>query len=189
LSQYTERDLDQWSQVWVKEAGMPVLKASVIGNRLRVEESDPWERGLVWPQQLKYRICEGNKSEDVVLEIGDTSRVLTVELNQKYDSPAILPNIDGRGYGFFELNPKDVQGAFACLDTTTDDMLKGSLLITLHENLQNRTLKPEPFLQALPMRSRKRMTCCIRWHWDISVRLSVFCRQDLMVWNMHYGNW
>lgn len=149
LSQYTERDLDQWSQVWVKEAGMPVLKASVIGNRLRVEESDPWERGLVWPQQLKYRICEGNKTEDVVLEIGDTSRVLTVELNQKYDSPVILPNIDGRGYGFFELNPKDVQGAFACLDTTTDDMLKGSLLITLHENLQNRTLKAEPFLQAL----------------------------------------
>lgn len=149
LSQYTERDLDQWSQVWVKESGMPVLQARVIGDSLRIEESDPWERGLVWPQKLKYRICEGDKTEDVVVEIGDTSRVLTVKLNQHYASPTILPNIDGRGYGFFELRPEDIQGAFACLDTTADEMLKGSLLITLHENLQNRTLKAEPFLHAL----------------------------------------
>lgn len=149
LSQYTERDLDQWSQVWVKESGMPVLQARVIGDSLRIEESDPWERGLVWPQKLKYRICEGDKTEDVVVEIGDTSRVLTVKLNQHYASSAVLPNIDGRGYGFFELRPEDIQGAFACLDTTADEMLKGSLLITLHENLQNRTLKAEPFLHAL----------------------------------------
>lgn len=149
LSKYTERDLIHWSQVWVKEPGMPVLQAYVSGDSLHVEESDPRDRGFVWPQQLKYRICEEGTTEDVMLEIGDTDRIQSVKLTHTYDKPSILPNIDGRGYGYFRLGSTDSEAAFACLDTTNDDVLKGSLLITLYENLQHGTLDADYFLKSL----------------------------------------
>jgi aminopeptidase N len=61
----------------------------------------------------------------------------------------ILPNVDGRGYGFFQMNAHDVKGAFACLDSINDDLLKGSLLITLNENLQKHTVDVDSYLHSL----------------------------------------
>ena len=149
LSKYSERDLKRFSEVWVKEKGMPTVEARVEDGRLVVEQRDPWNRGLIWQQTLVYRLMEDGVVEDVVVEMGANSKVAKVKLEQAFTAPVILPNIDGRGYGFFVMDEHDVKGAFACMDTTSNDLLKGSLLITLNENLQNHTIGVDGYLHAL----------------------------------------
>ena len=128
---------------------MPVLEAKVQNGNLAVEQSDSWDRGLIWPQQLKYRLIEDDIVEDVVIEIDESSPMATVQLKHTFSAPVILPNVDGRGYGFFKIEAHDVEGAFAYMDTVDDDLLKGSLLITLNENLQNHTVDVDAYLHSL----------------------------------------
>lgn len=149
LSQYTGRELKHFSNVWVKEKGMPVVQARVQDGYLVVEEADTWGRVIVWPQQLQYRLQEEGVFEDVTIEIDDSSPIAKTKLNHAFSSPVILPNIDGRGYGFFQMSAHDVKVAFACMDTIADDLLKGSLLITLNENLQNNTVDVATYLHSL----------------------------------------
>ena len=149
LGKYSERDVKAFSDVWVKEKGMPVLQAGVENGNLVVAQSDSWDKGLVWPQQLKYRLVEDGLVEDVVIEIDESSPKIKVQLKHQFSSPIILPNIDGRGYGFFKMDAHDVVGAFAYMNTVDDDLLKGSLLITLNENLQNHAVDVDAYLHSL----------------------------------------
>jgi aminopeptidase N len=149
LSKYSERDVKSFSEVWVKEKGMPVLQAKVEDGKLVVEQSDSWDRGLIWPQQMKYRLIEDGIVEDVLIEMDESSPIARTQLKHKFSSPVILPNIDGRGYGFFKMEANNMEGVFAYLDTDTDDLLKGSLLITLNENLQHHTVDVDAYLHSL----------------------------------------
>ena len=149
LSKYSESDLKGFSEVWVKEQGMPVIEAKVENGNLVVEQSDTWDRGLVWPQQLRYRLMEDGIVEDVIVAVENSLKVAKTELKGGFSTPVILPNIDGQGYGFFKMTAHDVKGAFACMDTTNNDLLKGSLLISLNENLQNHTIDVDAYLHAL----------------------------------------
>ena len=149
LSKYSESDLKGFSEVWVKEQGMPVLEAKVENGNLVIVQSDTWGRGLVWPQQLRYRLMEDGIAEDVTVVLEKSSKVAKTELKDSFSTPVILPNIDGRGYGFFKMNAHDMKGAFACMDTTSNELLKGSLLITLNENMQNHNVEVDAYLHAL----------------------------------------
>ncbi len=149
LNEFSDRDLEKMSQAWVKEKGMPLLKASLENNSLVVEEIDTWNRGLVWPQRLKYRLIENDVTEDVYVEIDDTLNIAKTKLKHSFTSPVILPNIDGCGYGYFQMTETDVKGALQTLQTTNDDLLKGSLLISLNENLQNWNLDVDAYMHSL----------------------------------------
>ncbi len=67
--------LPAFSQVWVKEAGLPTIGWERRGDSLVVTQRDPLERGLTWPQSLTF----ANPRAPQVT----------------------LPNYDGFGYGRF----------------------------------------------------------------------------------------
>lgn len=60
-----------------------------------------------------------------------------------------MPNADGKGYGFFRLLEKDAKACLANLPACKDEVLRGSLLITLYENLLNRTIPAELYMEAM----------------------------------------
>ena len=57
----------------------------------------------------------------------------------------ILPNTNGRGYGFFKITEGESSGLWSVLRLSEDEVLKGSLLITLYENLRWKTISPQGF--------------------------------------------
>ncbi len=118
LDQYTGEDLQQWSHIWVNEKGMPTIRTTVEDDSVVFVQSDPWERGITWPQDIQF--------------------VRTPE--------TVIPNANGASYGFFQLNEGDAAHWVACLDTCTDEVLRGSLLIMLYENMLNRTIDPQWYL-------------------------------------------
>lgn len=139
FSKYTDQELEDWSRVWVNENGMPTVKAMITQDSLLVESSDPFGKGRIWKQQLSFLVGDGTSFDELFVE--DSLERIAVPLPRQYSKKAfVLPNIDGRGYGFFQMRQEDIEGAFAYMDTTANDLLKGSLLISLFENLQNGTV-------------------------------------------------
>jgi len=132
LDELTVEDLSAWSNVWIKERGMPTITSRLSADTILLEQSDPFNRGIRWEQPLKF------------------------EMAGKF----IIPNTDGCGYGYFQLDSLTSDfilnslsnyssGKNAELPLLNDVVTRGSLLITLYENLLNGTILPDKFARAM----------------------------------------
>lgn len=153
LDKYTDDDLAAWSQVWVNEKGMPEI-GSVIsedGKFLLVQQKDPLNRGLLWQQDLSYRVVYPDGGmEDLHIPFEKEVRFCSKGLKRQVSEGAfVVPNTDGRGYGFFRQNEKDAKACLSYLPVCKDEVLRGSLLITLYENLLYRTIPAELYMEAM----------------------------------------
>lgn len=150
LDTYTDDDLSAWSHVWVNEKGMPEISCEA-GKKLYVEQSDPLGRGLLWEQDLSFLIVHSDgETEEVQATFAKNERLKFVDLKrQAGEGSFVIPNADGKGYGFFRLLEKDTKACLAYLPACKDEMLRGSLLITLYENLLNRTISSESYMEAM----------------------------------------
>lgn len=112
LDAETDVDLQSFSQVWVKEKGLPHIELALsqsadASSPIERTERDPYGRSLTWPQTWRDSLtAEGQ----------------------------ILPNADGRGYAIYTFaDPTQLEGL-----THTWQQLDGagrqSLLMTLNEN-------------------------------------------------------
>lgn len=150
LDTYTDDDLSAWSHVWVNEKGMPEISCEA-GKKLYVEQSDPLGRGLLWEQDLSFLIVHSEgETEEVQATFAKNERLKFVDLKrQAGEGSFVIPNADGKGYGFFRLLEKDTKACLAYLPACKDEVLRGSLLITLYENLLNRTISSESYMEAM----------------------------------------
>ena len=62
----------QFSDVWVKQKGMPHIHTTYRDGKVTITQTDPYGRGLVWRQKFKVQL---------IYELG-RSRVLDVEMDQ-----------------------------------------------------------------------------------------------------------
>jgi hypothetical protein len=150
LDTYTDHDLQAWSHVWVHEKGMPDIRAEIKGDSLIVSQKDSWGRGLLWPQDITYQLYLDSRVDTITVSFDGKTDVVT----RKLDLPAgekytLIPNTDGTAYGFFRLTPQEAEDLLLPLQNTPDDVFCGSLLITLYENLLNRTIPSEWYIDAM----------------------------------------
>ena len=105
-----QADLPMFSRVWVKEAGLPVIRWEGRGDSLRVMQTDPLGRGLSWPQTLTFA---NPRQPDVV-----------------------LPNYDGLGYGRFLFDdiPSLQEYAEKHLELLESEESRLAWLMNLYEN-------------------------------------------------------
>lgn len=115
LDAETTEDVRAFSDVWVNQKGMPTLMCELVGDSVQVTESDPYGRGLHWPQQCEHRVADGQ----------------------------ILPNYDGRGYGYYTMNDAQLRGLLEYWPKVTDATARQSLLMTLNENYLHGRLDDE----------------------------------------------
>ncbi|WP_289006945.1 M1 family aminopeptidase [uncultured Parabacteroides sp.] len=151
LDKYTDDDLETWSHIWVNEKGMPEITASLVGDSLVVSQNDPFDRGLNWPQDLSFRIVPKNRDpEEISVSLGRNSNSFRKKLKRlPQEGSFIVPNIDGKGYGFFRLSEADAEACAAYLPVCKEELLRGSIQVTLYENLLNRTISPASYMEAM----------------------------------------
>ena len=159
LDDLSEDDLRAWSAVWVQEPGRPTVRTVLsldeqgrIGT-VRLEQSDPYNRGRQWTQQL-----------DLLLAGPDTLRHVPVKL----DGPAvavsevvgwpapdfILANGHGVGYGLFVLDEASRAYLLDHLPEVEDPFVRGVAWVSLWEAMLEGQVAPEAFInlaaEALP---------------------------------------
>lgn len=151
LDKYTDDDLSAWSHIWVNEKGMPEINASLVGDSLIVTQKDPFNRGLNWPQDLSFHIVSPKgHSEEILVSFERNSSSIRKELKMHPEEGSfVVPNADGKGYGFFRLNEADALACATWLPACDNELLRGSILITLYENLLNQSITPAAYMEAM----------------------------------------
>lgn len=140
LDEKTDTDLTSWSEVWVNTAGRPHFNAQSLSTAPSLRQDDPTGQNRVWPQSFSVATNEGQDWVPVTVysREGDTDIGGSSNINPLF-------NADGYGYGLF---PAD-STILADWDNL-DEVQKGSLLISLYENLlEGRTVQSEDYLQEL----------------------------------------
>ncbi len=144
LDSRTDADLATFSDTWVNRRGMPHITFSTEGDTLVVRQSDPYGRGLVWQQSFEAMLI-GERSQRVTIEVTDTLMRIPLAQTATY----ILPNSNGKGYGYFIYDSRSLDRALADWHTIDDDVCRLAQLMNLHEAYQHGALDAAQWLQSL----------------------------------------
>lgn len=143
----------QFSEVWVKQKGMPHIHTAYRDGKVIVTQTDPFGRGIVWRQKFKIQL---------IYELGK-SRVLDVEMDQPqktftaaYKPDYILPNYNGQGYGRFSLDEEFSKKLPMRLLTTRDDLARYNLLLVTHDNYLMGRIPPSYFGELYRMMMKEK---------------------------------
>lgn len=119
LDRHTDADLETFSRLWVKRPRMPNIisfngRVANLGNN----RTQSFDCLAIYEDDTK-------KVVDVTIDIANPYAIEDAEL--------IIPNIDGRGYGFFLLDRKQREWMMENMTTIDDDLMRESLVIMLNE--------------------------------------------------------
>lgn len=133
LDAETSQDMKEFSRVWVKEKGMPTVVIEPKKDGFVVNQTDPLGRDLLWPQEFDVLAIGREKSDTVRvnIELKDQSYSLG------YTPYVIIPNINGKGYGFFTTDNNSLSYLKDHWVDFSEDVYRLSSIMTLYENFLN----------------------------------------------------
>lgn len=175
-----------FSQVWVKEKGMPTLTCTPTGEGVRVVQQDTGGRGLLWSQQFSVAAWSPGVVTELVDEVADTVETLPCPNTYNF----LIPNFDGSGYGRFLYSPAQADSLMAHF-TELPDLNRMAALMNLYENfLAHRigTLAYSTFIykvlpqegNALIASTLARQLASVKWYSPQEQRVGV----DRFQWEM-----
>ena len=153
LDARTPENVTAWSRAWVEERGRPAFATSVDVDSqgrissLRLTMTDPFARGLNWPQRV--RVALGYAAAVRTLPVTIDGRVTTVTAAAGVERPLyVLPNGAGIGYGLFVLDDASRIYLLGHIEEIPDALTRGSAWVTLWDNLLESRVRPGAFIDA-----------------------------------------
>ena len=146
LDTKTETDLNSWSEVWVSTSGRPEFEVDVSEAYFDVIQNDPSGEDRVWPQNFEVAFDLGqNLNKYSVLSNEATVGIQTNTTLSEYDYEELYVNSNGYGYGLFPTELDVLEN----WDDLEDEVLKGSILINMYENLLEGNIDPTGYFEHL----------------------------------------
>jgi aminopeptidase N len=149
LEEVTRKPLGEWSRMWVREAGMPVLSPVVEkeqeGYKVTFREDDPAGTLRHWPQTLTAMVI--TEKDTVISELtpADKNSFILTEA----EPLCIIPDISGTAYGTFLFDTLTLNHLTGHIDEFADPLIRGVLWINMYENLVNGRIAPDTFYKTL----------------------------------------
>ncbi len=145
LTELSEYDLELWSKNWVNEPGRPIIEFVAEDDQLFVKQTPEYsDSSKVWAQRIKYVKVNNNQLQTEELEL------LTRKQRVADEKPQfILPSVDASGYGLFVFDPISLEYALNNIYHWDDDLIPGSVLVHLYENLLHGNVTPDKYLTML----------------------------------------
>jgi len=166
LDARTPMDLQQWSKVWVDQPGRPSIETILetkngTVTRLAFRQRDPWNRNVIWPQQL--RVAIGGHAPQQMLIVEMTGREVDVPKAAGMPAPRyVLPTGGGWAYGDFVLDKTTREYLMTNLPDIADTLTRGAAWVTLWDALLDGQVQPDAFLdlalRALPRETDEQLT-------------------------------
>lgn len=144
LDKKSDADLATFSDVWVNSKGMPHIEFIHENDSIRIRQSDPYGRGLLWTQRFNTRVV-GKETIERETILDKQEKAIPVNSQTVY----ILPNSDGRGYGYFRYDNKSMAWALENWYRIEDETCRQSQLMNLHEAYQHNEIDAERWLSSL----------------------------------------
>ena len=153
LDQYCPKDLASWSQVWVKEAGMPQFVLEQVGNgqgldKLVVRQLKTAASGKYWPEQTQLALFYPDSVASLQVEIvGEKTEINRVK---GYPLPqASLLLASPMSYGFCRLDMRSLTYFLQQTPKIKDPLLRGAARMALWEEFLHEAMPPATLLESL----------------------------------------
>ena len=141
-----EHSAQSFSDVWVKQKGMPVIYPIRMSDVVRVRQSDPYGRNLVWKQgfDIGY-VDENGKFCQHPIYMNDRDYLFYLGYND-----GLFVNSNAEGYGQFKLCCEGISRMAEAWKTMADnDLARYAAVLTLYENLHLGTIKATELMNML----------------------------------------
>lgn len=141
-------ELPNWSASWVNEAGRPQLKAQVLGNNLIISQLDSYKKKRVWPMELDFAFSVNGKINQQKVTLNSSS----TEVKNIFSATQpvwVYLNPKGNTYGFVELDSTTIRYFLTHFSDLKDDLLRASALTDLSENLYEKKVDTNGYLELM----------------------------------------
>lgn len=138
MDRHSAEDISQFSNTWVDQVRMPIVTLSRDNGCYTLKDA----MTPAWIQSFNCYVEYSDGSSEVV-EITINTDGTTLEFGSSSascgrDIAIVVPNVDGRGYGLFEL-PAEVRcWMMENMASTADDLMRQSMLVMLNELCEQR---------------------------------------------------
>jgi len=140
-------DVPEWSRVWIKERGMPKYSFVVDKSNVIIRQSDSFGNGNIWQQDIVFTlVSEYGETRDVTAVFNGSTEVV---VNAPFAVVHVIPNSDGKGYGWFKISEEDEKWLESVAATSDNTNTRMSILMTLYENTWHGVLNAENFIKWL----------------------------------------
>lgn len=138
LDQKTEKDLEQWSEVWVNSPGRPHVDVDP-GDSIQIRQADPHSEERIWPQQ--FTVLENPGDYQIIHRVHSESERVAADFDT---GSTLVFNENGHGYGLFP-------GSVSTLSDwdNLSDRAKGAELINIYENILEGVIEPDAYFAEL----------------------------------------
>ena len=154
LDELTPVSLKEWSNVWVKEPGMPHLLSTVSTDEdgymkeFTIQQLKTSHSGQYWQQETEMALFYADTIIKIPVVINGSKTQIPV--TQKLKKPlAILPNASAIGYGYFQLDTPSLSTFLHGSLTVKDELIRGAIRIALQEELVHKKITGEDFISYL----------------------------------------
>lgn len=153
LDNYCPQDLSTWSQVWVKEAGMPRFNITSIGDgkmlqKLMVEQLNASASGKYWPETTQLAMFYPDTVFCMTIQIkGKISEIAGVK-NLPYPQ-AILLLGGAMSYGYCQLDETSRTFFLKKTPQISDPLLRGAARLALMEDFLNGRIPVDSLLNSV----------------------------------------
>jgi len=153
LDDKSPRNLTAWSNTWVNEPGMPHIDyerglSNGKTSRVILRQNDPAGKERLWKQYLTVEMGSVDSSHQENIYLDKREHRIT-GLSPTSQTPYILPNASGRGYGYFELDGRTNEYLLNHLSSFESELQRAAIWINLWENLLHHTITPLEFHHAI----------------------------------------
>jgi len=148
FDQKTAIDLAAWSQVWVKESGMPVFTSRFEEQSLIIEQLPQVESGRFWTEQTDLAVFTPTGVEKVPIQI-EGQKQTRIELTEIETQYPYLLNGSSMSYGYFPLSKEHLAYFLESSRDFDDPLLRGAARMALFESCLRNELAPKDLFNSL----------------------------------------
>lgn len=153
LDKRTDLDLKTWSQAWVKESGMPHLKATLATQNGAIQSyelslQNTTSGGSRWQQNSVLITSKDGQISTLPIALLEEENTIG-ELSGQPLPDFILPHATEMAYGYFELDKLSQQYLLANIQAVDNDLVKSAAWFSLWESMLHGKIEPETLLTTL----------------------------------------
>ncbi|PSR12744.1 MAG: aminopeptidase [Bacteroidetes bacterium] len=150
LDARTDHDLRSWSNVWVKQPGMPIFAVRIAATDttgLNFIYEQPGQPGSYWSEETAVVLFYPDTIKAISLQLAATP--LAGTLSVASEPLAILSHASPMSYGYFPLDRKSQIYFLRNVATISDPLLRGGVWLSLYEDVLRQQLPVGDYFLAL----------------------------------------
>lgn len=140
--------LRDWSQVWVREPGMPVINAIVEpgpeGYRTWFSATDPVGEGRTWQQNLNALVYTDEGTFSGICIPGEKATGVLSKAEPRF----VIHDGTGLAYGYFAFDSVTAAGFTDFVMKIDDEVARGVVWLNSYENMLNGVIAPSMFFES-----------------------------------------